>query len=824
MALHTGPVERRGAHYFGVALYRCARLMATAHGGQIVLSESTADLVRSSLARDTTLLDLGRHRLKDIRSPERVYQLVQPGLESEFPPLRSAGGRPNNLPSDVKTFVGRQDELAALDELLRGPGARVVTLAGPGGSGKTRLALRAAGGLLEPFKDGVFLVDLTPLTGPELVVAAVATALGVPPTSGRSMIDSLVTHLAGKELLLVLDNFEHVASAAPEIASIVASAPLVRVLTTSRVPLRIQGEHEVHVRPLPLPPAHAAGDELLRSPAVQLFVERAREIRGEFDLGAENGALVADICRRLDGLPLAIELAAARTRLLSLSALLERLNDRLGLLTQGATDAPARQRTLRDTIAWSYDLLAEREQTLLRRLGVFQGGASLAAAEAICGDDVLDGLSTLTEHSLLVTRWNVLGEPRFEPLETVAEFARERLSASGEAGALARRHAAFFAEFAESVEPSLYTDARGPLLQRLADDRDNIRAALRWSAEQDEADVGLRILAALWLWWWTSFIEGWAWAERLLPLPSAAGKSAARAGALFAAEICSAGAGDLTAIRRYTEEAIDVSRSLGDPKWHALAQALGAGALTGLTPSGEFVDMDREEGLGKLHAVCEEAVELGRQTGDRWVAAWTTMISGLVALLAGDPVKARAWSSEAMPEFGRLGDSWSRASASMSLAFALLQLGELEEAESALEGSVTALLDVGDLKMANGCLICHGLIARFAGRDADAERHYRQALDLCVRSGDPANAPVCLEGIAAAVASRDPEDAAPLLGAARALYDAGNIPNVPGFDILYEATAAGVTETLGADVADRLLARGASSARTAPLAALAPVA
>ena len=537
-----------------------------------------------------------------------------------------------------------------------------------------------------------------------------------------------------------------------------------------------------------------------------------------------NGAAIAEICRRLDGLPLAIELAAARTRLLPPATLLERLEDRLGLLTGGAADLPARQRTLRDAIAWSYDLLDARERTLLRRLAVFRGGCSLEAAEILCGgDDVLPALSILTEHSLVLTRWSELGEPRFDLLETVAEFARERLADSGEGDELARRHALYFADLAEAIEPSLYSDARGPSLRRLADDRDNIRAALAWSVERDEARVGLRILAALWLWWWTAFSEGRAWAERLLALPSAAEPTPVRARALFTAEVCAAGAGDLAAIRGYVNEALTLSRSLGDDRTLALAQALGAGVLVRVTPGGEFVDFDRAEGQRRLRAVSEEAVEIGRRTGDAWVAAWTKMISGLISLLANDPAPAREWEPEAMAEFRELGDSWSRASASMSLAFALVQLGELDAAEAALEGSVPALLDVGDLKMAAGCVIAHGLIARFGGRADESEQHYRRALDLCAQIGDPANAPVCLEGIAAGVALRDPERAARVLGAARALYDAGNIPNVPGFEAFYEATSAALADGLGEPAVEELQARGASSARTRPIGELAAV-
>jgi predicted ATPase/class 3 adenylate cyclase len=821
MGLHTGQVERRGAHYFGPALYRCARLMATAHGGQTVMSGTTATLVEGSLGDGARLIDLGMHQLKDLQEPERAYQLAGPGLPDEFPPLRSAGGRPNNLPADVRTFVGRQDELESVRRLLLSPGVRVVTLTGPGGSGKTRLALRAAESLLEPFKDGVYLVDLAPLAAPALVVPAIAEVLRVPGSGGRSLIDSLATNLAGKRLLLVLDNFEHVLAAAPDVASILASTREVAVLATSRAPLRVQGERELHVEPLPVPPPEAGPDDVQRSPAAQLFVERAREIRGDFELGEENAAPIAEICRRLDGLPLAIELAAARTRLLQPATLLERLEDRLGLLTEGPADAPSRQRTLRNAISWSYDLLEDRERTLLRRLAVFRGGCSLEAAEKVCGGDAFAALTVLAEQSLVVTRWNQLGEPRFELLETVAEFAREQLVESGEGHELARRHAHYFVELAEAAGPFLFTDARGPWFIRLGEDRDNVRAALGWSVEHDEAEVGLRILVALWLWWWTVFMEGWSWADRVLGLPSAAEPTPARAGALFVAEICAAGAGNPEAIRPYAEEAVSLSRSLGEDRWLALAQAVGAGVLAGA--SGGFGDIDPAEGLRRTRALSEEAIEVGSRTGDPWVAAWAKMISGLIVLIAGDPTPVPAWEADAMSEFARLGDSWSRASGSMALAFALLQLGELERAEEALDGSVPALLGVGDLKMASGCLIAHGLIARFSGRLEDAEGHYREALELCVKAGDPANAPVCLEGIAAVTAPRDPAAAARLLGAAGALFEAGNIPLMPGFELFYEGTRAALAEGLGEEAAEALRAEGAASAETADILEIAAV-
>jgi predicted ATPase/class 3 adenylate cyclase len=817
MGVHPGPVERRGAHYFGPALYRCARLMDTAHGGQVVLSEAAAQLVGERLGGDLALIDLGRHRLKDLVEPERVFQLAGAGLEAEFPQLRSAGGRPNNLPADVKSFVGRGDELKELAELLVSPGVRVVTLTGPGGSGKSRLALRAAGELLEPFKDGVFLVGLTPLADASLVAPAIAGVLGVQPVSGRPLVESLGTHLAARELLLVLDNFEHVVDAAGDVAAIVAAAPKVRVLATSRVPLRIQGEHEVHVGPLPLPQPSESHDEVMRSPSVQLFGERAREIRGDLHVAEGNAVVVAEICRRLDGLPLAIELAAARTRLLSPEGLLERMSDRLGLLTGGAADLPARQRTLRNTIVWSHDLLERPEQELFRRLAVFSGGCSFEAAEHIGGRDVLASLSVLSEHNLVRIRWNELGEPRAEMLETIAEFARERLAESDEAEELARRHAGYFADYAELAEPALYTDVRRPWLRRLADDRDNIRAALAWAVEHDEAEVGLRILGSLWLWWWTSFFEGLEWATRVLELPSAREPTSLRAGALFTAEICAIGAGDFDAIRRYVAEAVSVSRAIGDDRRLALAQALGAGAVAGIDDAGHIEDPAR------AREVSEEAIAVAEQTGDPWVAAWARMVSAIVGLHAGNVDVARTWAAEAAEAFRAVEDSWSRASASLALAFALVQLGELEAARDALEGSVPALLDVGDLKMAHGCLVAHGLIARFGGDAAESDKRYREALELCVDAGDPTNAPLCLEGMAAAAAASDPERAARLLGAARALFEAGYFPTIPGFEVFSEATSAILEDALGAETSQRLQRVGASQARTSPLAEVAHV-
>jgi predicted ATPase len=587
------------------------------------------------------------------------------------------------------------------------------------------------------------------------------------------------------------------------------------VLVTSRVVLGIQGEHELVVPPLPLPAGDARSGEILQSPAVQLFIVRARETRQGFDVG-EDAATIGDICRRLDGLPLAIELAAARTRLLPPSLLLERLGARLDLLTEGPVDLPARQRTLRDTIAWSYELLDEHEQVVLRSLGVFRGGCTLAAAEAVVSGPALDVLDSLARQSLLGVRWDELGEPRFELLETVAEFARERLT-DAETEDADRRHAAHYAEYAEEVGPHLYDDGRMPWLRRLGDDRDNFRAAIGWSLANVEPVVGMRIMSSLWLWWWTAFREARVWAEQLLALPGAGEPTSAAAGTAFVAEIAAAGEFDIPATRRHAETAIAICRQIGDDHLLALAQALGAGVLAGFIRPGEVAGGDWTAAVATMRALCEEAMNAGRRSGEPWAEAWATMISALMALIGGEPELARDWASDGVAKLRALDDSWSAANGSTTLAFALTQQGELAAAKDALTGVVEELLAVGDLKLASNAQVAHGLIDRFSGETARAADHYAAGLELCAQSGDPGNAPMCLEGIAATTAVDAPERSVRLLGAARGLYDAGNVPGLPGFEPMYEGTLELLRGIVGLQETDRLLADGAADARHLPL-------
>ncbi len=450
MGLHTGEPHLAAEGYVGLDVHRAARIMNAGHGGQILLSQTTRELVEHDLPEGASLRDLGAHRLKDLEHPSHLYQLVTPGLPADFPPLRTLDTHAHNLPVQLTSLIGREQEVAAVCHLLQRQEVRLLTLTGPGGTGKTRLGLQVAAELSETFSDGVFFVNLAPLSDPELVVPTIAQALGVKEAAGQPLLDLVSAWLREKELLLLLDNFEQVAEAAVEVSALLARCPQLNVLVTSRAVLHLSGEHEFPVPPLSLPDPRHLPDLMTLSQyeAVALFIARAQAVKPEFQVTNANAPAVAEICVRLDGLPLAIELAAARSKMLPPQALLARLGQRFTLLTSGAQDVPARQQTLRNTIAWSYDLLDAGEQRLFRRLSVFVGGATLEAVEALyttLGDEpgqVLDGIASLIDKSLLRQTEQEAEEPRFVMLETIREYGREALTAHGEVEATRQAHAA----------------------------------------------------------------------------------------------------------------------------------------------------------------------------------------------------------------------------------------------------------------------------------------------------------------------------------------------------------------------------------------------
>ena len=636
MALHAGEAEpdERG-DYLAAPLNRLSRLLSTSHGGQILLTQTVQQLSRGRLPEGAALRDLGEHRLRDLLEAEHVYQLLHPDVPATFPPLRSLDTRPHNLPRQPTPFLGREQQVEEVANLLRREHVPLVTLIGPGGTGKTRLSLQVAAEVLDDFPDGVFFVPLAPLTDPALVLPAIAAALGLREEVGQPLADRLRDVVAARTVLLVLDNIEHLTEAAPAVGHLLESAPRLKVLATSRTPLHLRAEHEYPVPPLslphrqPLPPL----EQLPHYESVRLFIERAQAVQPDFAISDDNAAAVAEICWRLDGLPLAIELAAARVRMLSPQAILARLERRLLFLTGGARDAPRRQRTLRDTIAWSYDLLQPEEQILFRRLAVFVGGCSLAAAEAVTNPDgtldVLGGMERLTEHSLLRQIEGPGGEPRLAMLETVREYGLEQLAASGEQDRIRERHAGHFATLGDDTE-RVFWSRPIPLLAALEAEADNLRAALAWAEDHGMAETGLRLVLAFGVPALQRGMpaEGRDWLRRVQT--PGGGAPSLRARVLTALGWYALFQGDSDVALEAAERAVETAAG---ESW-VLANALN---LLG------SVERDRGSSDAAQHwfeaalALVEDHVEAGV-----W-APPILMNLGLLAAIRGDIVEARRW-------------------------------------------------------------------------------------------------------------------------------------------------------------------------------------
>lgn len=483
--LHLGEVERRDDDYFGGAVNRAARIMGAAHGGQILLSEAFVDRIRKDLPASASLRDLGRIRLKDLAIPEHVYQLVHPELQQDFPALRSLEATPNNLPQQISSFVGRGREAADVRDLLAR--SRLLTLVGVGGIGKTRLALQVAAETHDAYPDGVWFVELGSITDPSLVPSSVAQVLGVRERAGVDLTETLGNHLRSRRLLLLLDNCEHLIDACATLATaFLQAAPEIRILASSREQLQIAGEQIYPVPPLSLPPAGGSLDSLARSEAAQMFIERVRLQDPAFRLTERPALAITSICNHLDGIPLALELAAARAHSLSIDEINVRLKDRFKLLTGGSRSALPRQQTLRATLDWSYDLLDAHERTVLNRLGVFSGGCTLDAASAVAADEaideftVVDRLSHLVARSLVVSEASALGN-RYRLLETTRSYAREKLAATEDAGAIERRHARYFRDLSIRAADDWLSTPDASWRAMYLPERDNVRAALDWA-------------------------------------------------------------------------------------------------------------------------------------------------------------------------------------------------------------------------------------------------------------------------------------------------------------------------------------------------------
>ena len=688
MALHTGSAEERDGDYFGPPLNRVARLLSAAHGGQTLLSLPAQELVRDQLPVDAQLRDLGDHRLKDLARPERVFELLAPDLPAGSPPLRTLESRPNNLPMQPTLLVGREREVGEVRGRILAPEVRLLTLTGPGGTGKTRLALQAAADLLEEFEDGVFFVALATISDPTLVVPTVAQALGVRESGDRPLTEGVRDYLKDKRLLLVLDNFEQVLEAAPMSGELL-SAPQVKVLATSRIPLGVYGEHEYTVPPLSVPDTKRLPglEALSHYEAVRLFIERATAAKADFAVTSENAPAVAEICARLDGLPLAIELAAARVKLLPPRAMLGRLGRRLKLLTGGARDLPERQRTLRGAIEWSHALLDEGEKTLFARMAVFSGGRTLDAIEAVCdagGDlplDAFEGVSSLFDKSLLRQEEGPEGEPRFVMLETIHEYARERLQDSGEAEEIGRAHIRYFLALAEEAAPELTGADQVSWMDRLEAEHDNFRGHFsegrHWLGTGlsggGAAPVGVRGEASLGLGYLElrqgDYVRAVEDLEASLSLYREVGDRRGEAYALCFLGWIALDRSDLQRAEALLEESLALSRAAGTAR--DVSVALNALAMLNVY-RGDYA---------RASAMQEESLSLAREASDVQYIAILAYNTGFAAAITGEYERAEALVRESQELFREIGDRGMAPLANSRLGFLALSRNDPDQAE-----------------------------------------------------------------------------------------------------------------------------------------------
>ncbi|HEX6482055.1 MAG TPA: LuxR C-terminal-related transcriptional regulator, partial [Ktedonobacteraceae bacterium] len=837
--------------YVGLDVHRAARIMSAGHGGQVLLSQTTFSLVEQDLPEGVSLRDLGEHRLKDLGRPMCLFQLVIADLPANFPPLRTLESSPNNLPVQPTPFLGREREVAAIGDLLRREELHLVTLTGPGGTGKTRLALQVAADLSDLFASGVFFVNLAPISDPALVVPTIAETLVIREGSGRALLERLVEHLRPRQLLLLLDNFEQVVSAAEQVVALLTACPRLKVLVTSREVLHVRAEHEFPVPPLAVPDPDHLPDLaiLLHQAAVALFLQQAQAVRPDFQLTDANARIIAELCARLDGLPLAIELAAARMKLFSPRALLARLGQRLSVLTSASRDVPARQQTLRNTIAWSYHLLDTREQRLFRRLSVFVGGCTIEAIEALStfrggseSEPALDTVASLVDKSLLQQVEQQVGEEsRFMMLETIREYALESLEALGETEAARKAHAAYFLRLTEEAEQGMAGPQQAVLLERLEQEHDNLRAAMQWSLEQagEGKAIALRLGGALYSFWYgrAYFSEGRDFLERAL---SRSDEVAApvRAKALYAASQLHKVLGSLDRAEALCEESLALYRELADP--------LGIANCLHLLAD---IAWDRGD-LAVARALGEESLLLFREGGDKGSIADVLHHLGTLAVEQGEYARGRDLLTESLTINRELGNIRTMADSLLNLARLYHVSGSnLAQAHTLLDESLTLSREVGDKEEIAFCLNLWGILALSEGDTASArslneqalalfremqqprgtalslyalakvatvggdyarsQALYEQGVGVAHKAGGKRMIPTGLEGLAAAVAAQGNHVwAAHLWGAAEALREALGTPFPPVEHVSYNRAVTAARTQFGEQAFARAWAEG----------------
>ena len=727
-----------------------------------------------------------------LSQPERIR--FETAARMNAGSISTDGVQLTNLPSQLTPFIGREREVEEVRHRLLRPDVRLLTLTGPGGVGKTRLGLEVAQRVVDQFADGVCFVGLASISDHALVPSAIARALQVKQGAGQSVAEALGQYLRERQQLLVLDNLERLLDAGPPLAQLLAGCPRLKLLVTSRVVLRLQGEHSYEVPTLTLPPAgyRPSLEQLNRYEGIRLFAQRAQAARPEFRITAENASAVIELCRRLDGLPLAIELAAARVRLLPPGAVLARLGNRLALLTDGARDLPDRQQTLRATLDWSYGLLSVAERSLFARLAVFAGGWTLEVAEAVCdvGDEVevLRHISALVDKSLVKQQADTQHEPRFTMLETVREYALERLEEGGELERLRRRHAGYFLKLAEEAERALQGPLQGAWLDRLEAEHDNLRAALAWSlGPQGDKEMGLQLTGALSHFWYVRGYHG----ESRAWLQSALGRSSgtfttARAKVLFGAGQLAWFQGELARANTLLEESLTLYRDLADDTGAAYALLfLGRTAIS-------------QGGYRQGATLVEESLALFRQQGNMWGSAWALIVLGAGALSEGNVDWAAAKFEESLALYQNLENAQGMALALLYRGRAAHMRGDDARSNAILEESLALFKDLGDSRGVAEVLLDLGRGAHAQGNDTRALGLCRQSLVLSHKLGDKSYIAFCLAGLAGMIqGAGDAARAARLFGAAEMLLESLDAVLDPGGRLEFESDLAATRAQLG---------------------------
>jgi predicted ATPase/class 3 adenylate cyclase len=739
IGLHTGEAQYREGDYYGSTVNRASRLMSIGHGGQILLSRATQELIEQELPGDATLEDMGLHALKGFADPEQVYQILIPGLLVDFPPLNSLDIRLTNLPAQTTPFIGRERELAAITDLLERDAVRLVTLTGIGGTGKTRLSLQAAAEVVNSYKDGVHFIDLALITDEDVLVYTIADKLSVKEAASEPILETLAKYLRERQMLLVLDNFEHLIGAVPVVGELIAAVPKLDILVTSREVLQISGEHVYPVPPLGLPGENdiATVDSLAEFESLRLYVERAKAANSAFEVNEENAAAITEICVKLDGLPLAIELAAARMRMFTPQKLLERLSDRLNLLKRGGRDLSLRQQTLRGMIDWSYELLSKEEQKLFARLAIFSGGTTLEAVEHVCAGgldlDVLDGLESLLDKSLIRAEYDFEGESRFDMLETIYVYAFEILERSDDLPAIQTAHADWFLKFAEEGEQGIFGDDAQLWVRRLRSDEDNFRKVLeRCEVGLLDPEVGVRMAGALRYFWEDTgkLSEGRSWLRAMLALST------------------------------------DLSPDL------RVKALCGEGVLA-------YWQGDWEQ----VSAPLTEALDIGRQTGNQVILGEALHFLAHAAQYEGANNKGVELLTESYENFRELDHQWGLARSMNCLADAHRLRGAYQKAAIVFDQVLSKMRDQPKSMLFSALLSNLGNALNRVGEYDRAAQYFREGIELGQQLDNVMIIGYLVDGLAGNAALRGrPERAARLLGASSALFASAGVSSMAPAD------------------------------------------